>query len=194
MEEDRTTAELIVTLGDDVDRCHDGLIAAIDAGSVDEAGNVTADYGFYARQLIRVILAYIEGVTFSVKASAAAHCLERGIDILPEERFLAVDVDHILNEKGEVIEQRAMLRLAPNIRFAFGLSEKAYGSGPLFDPSTEWWSCLKTTIKVRDRLMHPKMPEDVDISGDEIVAALKARAGFDNLLVEYAKARKRNAI
>jgi len=185
--EERTTAELIVTLGNDVDRCHKALVDAIDAGSVDKDGRVTADYGFFARQLVRAIFAYIEGITFSVKATAARHCLLSGIDISPQERFLAVDVDHALNDKGEVVEQRAMLRLAANVRFAFALTEKAFGIEPLFDPSVEWWSCLKASIKVRDRLTHPKMPGDVDLSGEEIVAMLKARHGFDRLLLEYGK-------
>ena len=185
--EERTTEELIVTLGDDVNRCHQALIQAIDAGSVDGDGSVTADHSFFARQLVRAVFAYIEGITFSVKASAAHYCLENGIDISPQERFFAVDIDHSLDERGEVVEQRAMLRLAANMRFAFMLTEKAYGIERLFDPSLEWWSCLKKSIKVRDRLTHPKMPEDVDISGDEVVAVLKARQGFDALLMEYAK-------
>jgi hypothetical protein len=185
--EERTTAELIINLGNDVDRCHKALIEAIDAGSVDDDRSVTADYGFFARQLVRAVFAYIEGITFSVKVSAAERCLASGVDISPQERFFAVDVNHSLDERGEVVEQRAMLRLAANVRFAFALTEKAYGIKPLFDPGVEWWSCLKTSIKVRDRLMHPKMPDDVDISGDEIVAVLKAREGFDSLLLEYGK-------
>ncbi|MFY9327502.1 MAG: hypothetical protein WAO76_05705, partial [Georgfuchsia sp.] len=51
-----------------------------------------------------------------------------------------------------------------------------------FDPSSEWWGCLKKTIKVRDRLMHPRMPLDIDISDEEVVDALKATEGFFNAL------------
>ena len=39
--------------------------------------------------------------------------------------------------------------------------------------------------QVRDRLMHPKMPGDLNISGDEIVDVLKAKEGFDKLLLAY---------
>jgi len=150
---------------------------------------VNADYEFFARQLIRAVFAYIEGITFSVKVRAAAHCIENGVEISPQDRFFAADIDHFLDEKGQVVEQRAMLRLASNIRFAFSLSERAYGTGRLFDPGVEWWSCLMKSIRVRDRLTHPKMPEDVDIAGEEIVAVLKAREGFDRLLLEYGRVR-----
>jgi len=144
--EERTTAELIETLGDDIDRCHGEILKAIDAGSVDENGDVTADYAFHARQLVRAFFAYLEGVTFSVKISAADLCLENGIDISPQERFIAAEVDHIVGEKGEVIEQRAQIRLIANLRFAFALTEKARGITARFDPGVEWWSCLKKAI------------------------------------------------
>jgi len=187
--EDRTTEELINTLGDDVDRCHKALVEAIDDGTVEEDGGIVADYQFYARQFVRAVFSYIEGITFSVKVSAAHFCMENGVNISAQERFFAVDVDHALDDKGEVIEQRAMLRLATNVRFAFMLTERAHGIEKLFDPSIEWWSCFKKSIKVRDRLMHPKMPEDIDISGDEIIAVLKAYSGFNDLLMEYSKCK-----
>jgi len=34
--------------------------------------------------------------------------------------------------------------------------------------------------------MHPKLPEDLDVSGEEIVSVLKAREGFEKLLLVYA--------
>lgn len=44
--EELTTKRLIETLGDDVDRCHKNLLGSIDEGTVDEQGNVDADYEF----------------------------------------------------------------------------------------------------------------------------------------------------
>src|SRR5207249_626842 len=115
---------------------------------------VHADYEYHARQLIRAIFAFIEAVTFSVKVKAAEYCLSHNRDISDGERFLVVDVEHVLTEKGEIVERPAHIRLADNIRFAFSLQEKALGLTKMFDPSTEWWSCLKSSIKVRDRLTH----------------------------------------
>lgn len=68
VDNERTTQEVINTLGNDCDRCHDALIASIDNGKVDEHGNADAEYEFHARQLIRAIFAYIEAVTFSMRA------------------------------------------------------------------------------------------------------------------------------
>jgi hypothetical protein len=181
--DERTTAELIEKLGDDVARCHAGLIEAIDEGGIDRDGGVSADYEYHARQLIRSILAYIEGVTFSVKIKCVDHCLRAGIEVSDNERYLAVEVDPELNEKGEVVERSSKLRLMSNIRFAFRLFEKASKHASRFDPGSEWWSCLHETVRVRDRLTHPKMPADIEVSGEEIVKALKARSGFEQALM-----------
>lgn len=183
--EERTTKELIQTLGEDFERCYRGLLQSFDEGTIDEDGNLDADYEFYARQLIRTVFAYIEGVTFSVKVTAVAHCMQRGIEILPQERYIAVEVDYELNEKGEVVERPARTKLPSNIRFAFMLSEKAHELPPQFDASAEWWFCLRESIKVRDRLMHPRMPGDLDVSPEELIKALKAKNGFDRVLHCY---------
>ena len=185
--ENRTTSELIETLGNDVTRCHQELITAIDKGTVDSSGNVDADHEYHARQLVRTIFAFIEGVTFSMKVKAAAHCLKNETDISDGERFFAVDMDHILTDKGQVLERPAHIKLSDNVRFAIALQEKALDLTDTFDASCEWWSCFKSSIRLRDRLTHPKMPEDIDVSGNEIVNVLKAYEGFKEQALKYVE-------
>ena len=94
--EERTTKELIQTLGEYFERCYQGLLQSFDEGTTDEDGNLDADYEFHARQLIRAVFAYIEGVTFSVKVTAAVDCMQRSIEISPQERYIAIEVDYEL--------------------------------------------------------------------------------------------------
>lgn len=190
MDEERTTREVIELLGQDCDRCHAELLAAIDSGEVDAEGNVDADYEFHARQLIRAIFAYIEAVTFSVKAWSAWRCMGAGIDITPEERYFATDTEYELNDRGEVVESTAKISLARNIRFALSLNRRAHGVMEPFDASVEWWSCLRKAMRVRDRLTHPKLPGDLDVSGDEIVEVLKAKAGFESEVLRDAVSKE----
>jgi len=158
MSDERTTRELMEQLGDDCARCHATLVECIDAGEVDDDGGVRADYEFHARQLSRAVFAYIEAVTFSVKAWSAGRCMELGIDITPQERYFATDTEYDLNDRGEIVETTAKIPLARNIRFALAMNRKARGVADAFDASVEWWSCLKEAIHIRDRLTHPKMP------------------------------------
>jgi len=178
-----------MTLGEDVNRCHRELIEALDANNARE--NLLAEYEYHARQLIRAFFAFVEGITFSAKIRAVADCTDRGIDVSPQERFYAAEVHYVLDDQGRVVEQRAHVRLGPNVRFVFALLERARGVS-LLDPTAEWWSCFKKSIRVRDRLMHPKMPADVNVSPDEIIDVLKAKAGFQTALLAYPpRARKK---
>ena len=185
MNDEHTTRELMEQLGEDCDRCHAELIECIDAGKVDDDGSVHADYEYHARQLVRAVFAYIEATTFSVKVRSAGHCMEHGIEITPQERYFATDTEYEINDRGEIVEAVAKISLARNIRFALAMKRKAYGIANPFDASVEWWSCLREAIKIRDRLTHPKMPGDLNVSGDDIVKVLKAKQGFEEELLHH---------
>ena len=101
------------------------------------------------------------------------------------ERYFATDTEYELSDRGKIVESVAKISLARNIRFALALNRKAHKVSEPFDPSIEWWSCLKEAIKIRDRLTHPKMPGNLDVSGDEIVKALKAKKGFEDEVLCY---------
>ena len=181
-DDDRTTGEVIEILSEDCERCRKELISAIDNGEVCERS-----YGYPARQLIRAIFAYIEAVTFSVKAKSAGHCMENDIEITPQERYFATDTEYQLNDRGEVVETVAKISLARNIRFSLSINRKAHGDSEPFDASVEWWNCMKKAIRVRDRLAHPKMPEDLDISGEDIVNAVNAKTGFEKEVMRHGE-------
>jgi len=185
MDAERTTRELIETLGEDYERCYREILKSFDEGTIDADGNLHADYEFHARHLLRAVFAYIEGVTYSVKVSAAWKCLQDGVEITPQERYIAAEIQYSISDKGEVLERPAQIPLTRNIRFAFTLTEKAHRIPMQFDPSVEWWSCLREAINVRNRLMHPRMPEELDISPEELIKTIKAKNGFDKLLMHY---------
>lgn len=185
MDDEATTSEVIELLGDDCDRSHAALIAVIDTGKTNANGYVESDYAFHARQLIRAIFAYIEAVTFSVKAASAWRCMEEKIDISPQERYFSVDTEYEISDRGEVVETTAKISLAKNIRFALSLNRKAHKVTEPFDPSVEWWNCMREAIKIRDRLTHPRWPKDLDVSGDEALTVLKAKRGFEEELLRH---------
>jgi hypothetical protein len=129
-------------------------------------------------------------VTFSIKAWSAGFCLEKGIDITPQERYFATDTEYELNDRGEVVETKSRIPLARNIRFALAILRKAHGIEESFDASVEWWGCLKNAIRVRDRLTHPKLPGDLDVSGEDILNALKAKEGFEKEALRFGGSDK----
>lgn len=179
-------------LGDDVQRCHRELWACLKAGDRNDDSTISADYEYHARQLIRSILAYIEAVTFSVKLWSIVRCDRESIPVSAHERYAAIERDVDLSDKGELEERSAKLRLVSNVRFAFRLLARAKRSKEEFDPSVAWWSDFRATMSVRDRLTHPRLPEDVDVSYEEILAALRAKEGFEDTVWSLGKRKKPN--
>jgi hypothetical protein len=114
--------------------------------------------------------------------------MDCGIQITPQERYFATDAEYEINERGEIVEAVAKISLAKNVRFALAMNRKARGISEPFDASVEWWSCFKRAIKVRDRLTHPKLPGDLDVSGEDIVAVLKAKEGFEAEIMRHTGA------
>jgi hypothetical protein len=93
--------------------------------------------------------------------------------------MLAVEEVYDLDSSGQVEKRRAKLRTISNIRFAFSLLAKANQANFTLDVSQKGWQLLQHTLKVRDRLMHPKVPGDLDVFDDEIRDALRAFIWFE---------------
>jgi hypothetical protein len=181
--DERTLNDLIVVLGADVDRCYDNVRDTVEAYRADPESAM--GFEFEARQLIRAIFAYLEGLTFAIKVRAVEESIRKNELVSQAEHDFALEVDHLLNERGEIVERAALINLSRNIRFAFQLYEKVFDHKPRFDAHARWWDCLQRSIKVRDRLTHPRVPEDLDVTANEVIQALEPRQGFRDLLQAY---------
>lgn len=76
--------------------------------------------------------------------------------------------EYHLGPKGEIVEQPARIELKTNIKFAFRLFERLHNLQSEFSTDDSWWSSLCLSIKVRDRITHPKDPIDIDILPSEV--------------------------
>jgi hypothetical protein len=168
-------SDMIIVLAEDFDRCHKNVVNAITDA---RQSNEPMDDQFHARQLIRSLFALVEGVTFAIKMYALAEVEVTGGPISDAERALACEERYQINNQGEAIITSAHIRLKENIRFAFHLFSKVSDTPSNLDVQSEWWNSLVRSIKVRDRLMHPRSPEDLTIYPKETLAAADAERGF----------------
>ncbi len=167
--------DMVIILSEDFDRCLESVISAItDTRQSDDP----IDDQFHARQLVRSLFALVEGVTFSLKRLAITEQIVAGSSISDAERALALEEKYILNNQGEAMVVAAHIRLKENIRFAFHLYSKVFDTPSTLDVQSEWWNSLVRSIKVRDRLMHPRSPEDLTIYPKETRAVADAERGF----------------
>lgn len=147
--------------------------------------SISADSQFVARQFCRASFALVEAIVFWARVSAAKRIEENGIRITPEEWVEIRERKIYVNSDGSCSEERVIVKLKASIRNAFEWKERASGNPKLFDPSQEWWACLMQSIKVRDRLMHPRQTEDLHISLEELLGIYQGVRGLEDALTAY---------
>ena len=83
--------------------------------------------------------------------------------------------------------KQAKTTLKANIRFSFDLCDQCKTHTPIVWRGPEWDN-FSDAIKIRDRLMHPKLQGDMesplDVSSAELIIIHKARNWFSSLLAK----------
>lgn len=181
-----SSLEALVILHKDTEKYHAQATKANEKSDTDEMG-------YQARGLIRSVFAYIEGATFFAKSTAYRICLKENIELSDGEKSFAKELEFQLKNNGQVKERKAHIRFEDNIRFMFNLQNKILKSNksdseqiPYFNPDNQWWQQLKESIKVRDRLTHPKSLDDLVVSIQEINDTMDGFNGFLGVLEKYS--------
>ena len=117
------------------------------------------------RILVRSIFAFFEAIAFVLKSSAL---MTNPVVFKPEEIALAKEEDYELSDTGEAQIRKAKLRFKPNLLFAFQIAAKANQINFKLSVNCHQWDALIRSIKVRDRLTHPKKSEDMTVTEKEI--------------------------
>jgi hypothetical protein len=134
----------------------------------------------HRRMFVRSLFALIEGVSHAMKRSAVRHDHQRVLSA--EEVMLARDESVEANDSGHAVVKSARIRFLPNVRLAFRLWAKIGGFDCTLDVAGIGWSDLKDSVKLRDRLMHPKGVQDLEVSDDEIRQAMRVHIWFNTQL------------
>jgi hypothetical protein len=58
-------------------------------------------------------------------------------------------------------------------------------TGYVIDTGGHWWSDFRKATRVRDRITHPRLPKDLDISPDEVMLITKVEFGFRELMGSF---------
>jgi hypothetical protein len=129
-----------------------------------EADNRASD----RRNYVRSVFAMLEGVTHLRKQIALEREATGQIELTAAERALILEEQYDLNDKGEVRISSKYPRLPQNMRFSYELTRRAISKAPELDTSGEGWMALKNAIRIRHRITHPKSPEDLVVTDDDL--------------------------
>lgn len=152
------------------------LYAKLGADAMISRSRVETDVKEYAiRQYVRTVFAMIEGTIYVMKQLA-----QNGIEKLSAaELALIAEELYDLNDKGEPIIRPNYLKLEKNIKFAFSIYAKSVGLTYTLPVHESGWNSLKQSIKLRNRLMHPKNFSNLDVTDDEFNSAVATHEWFD---------------
>jgi hypothetical protein len=129
------------------------------------------------RAYVRAVFALVEGVSFgfrqiAVKLPQVDHCLTQAeLGILNEESYG-------LKDNGQVSTTTRFLKVQAGTRFTFGICRRVYDIKSEIDYGSRGWDSFTQSIKIRDRLMHPKSVESLTVTDDEIGTVSEALGWF----------------
>lgn len=130
------------------------------------------------RQFVRSMFALIEATLWLFKQEALTQHNNGVARFTHSETALLAELVPILDSEGSAHEMPANLRFTSNVRFAFRSHARAYAYLDVLDVSDHRWNLLRQSARVRNRLMHPKGMQSMDVSDDELLEARSALQWF----------------
>jgi len=123
---------------------------------------------YHRRQYIRALFAMVEGKCFGLKQLAL---LTEKVKFSQAERTFLSEEGCMLTDAGGVATKAAHLKTEQNVKFAFAMYAKSSGLKYAMPVHEKGWSCLKKSLRVRGRLMHPKSKDDFFVSDEDFANA-----------------------
>lgn len=136
------------------------------------------------RAAVRAMFAAVEGILWSLKRDLLADgefkLSQAQIALLREEQYQVAG-------DGSAETRKLLIRLRDNIRFTVHIVNSLYSEYSV-NYSEPGWQSLMESMKVRDRLMHPKAESDLEVTSEELKQALDGVVWFANLISDGRRA------
>lgn len=150
---------------------------------------------FTRRSYIRSVFAIIEGCVWVLKQTILHAPVRKGRikKLALAEYALLSEKAYELKNNGAICEQKKYLKLQDNIRFTFGLINKYFKSGCELGVGTKSWDNFLKAQKIRDRITHPKGPDEIEISDSDLKICKSTSSWFNKLILDFIDSLTPNA-
>jgi hypothetical protein len=138
----------------------------------------TDERPFWGRTIVRSLFAGIEGLCYCNKQIALAAAALKNIDLTSAEVAMLREESYRLNDKGEVESIKSKLGTVPNLAFSLRMLARARGGSYQIDTTSAGWQAFKTSIRVRDRITHPKDASDLQVTKEEVGSTMNGASWF----------------
>lgn len=133
-------------------------IAKIQEG---EENNDTA-----VRTYLRGFFAWVEATIFGLKRIALKMSDHKQL-FSEAELAMLQEQTYDLDEKGNTKLQPKLIPLTKNLRFAFATCSRAFGIANTLNVGDARWDSFQKAIEMRNRITHPRTPEDLHLSDED---------------------------
>lgn len=129
-----------------------------------------------ARRLyVKTFISLVESVLFTLKSEALKTDSSK---LSQAELALLKDKTYELSNKGEATERIYLGNIEKNLKFAFRCFAKAIDINYNPDYSGVGWQSFQKTVRIRNRITHPKFAIDMSIDDNEQETINKAHNWF----------------
>lgn len=143
---------------------------------------------FRRRNYVKTVFSSIEGILFSMKRILLSHYKE-----LSDEEIIKLQEYKLVGaNENKLKKELFLLRMKDNVKFVIRTYEKVKTNGFVTNLKAGDWKKFILSIKIRNRITHPKHSSDLLISEDELKIVQEAYDWFFNVLNELKKQEKMN--
>lgn len=128
------------------------------------------------RAYVRAVFALVEGISFGFRQIALN--LPHTKKLTPAELAILNEESYGLKDNGEVSTTTRFLKVQAGTRFTFSICKRVYEIKSEIDYGSRGWDAFVQSIRIRDRLMHPKSLEALTVTEDELGVVSEALAWF----------------
>ncbi len=122
------------------------------------------------RSLIRAIFAAIEGLTWQLKTNLSQTFR---LSLTHHEYAAMQEESYAVSQVGKVETVQRFIPLQTSLRLTIEIIRRLRPTYSV-DFGSRGWSNLQSAIKTRNRLVHPKVLEDLEVSNSDLEKAMSA--------------------
>lgn len=152
------------------------------------AGNIDNDEtGFWARTYIRTAVSFFEAELHLQRLELLEYCRKNNHKISPEVTVYLTNKKYELNENGDLNERYLQQNIKSSIKFVFKQFSEIKGYELFRRYEESGWGNLVETLKVRNRITHPKRFDEQIVSKKEVEDCTEAIEWFMKNVINYIR-------
>ncbi|QDV11238.1 hypothetical protein CA51_10990 [Rosistilla oblonga] len=153
-----------------------------------------ADGQFERRAYIRSTMATIEGAIWLLKQTCLKAHAPRGAKRMSiAEYAMLSDETYDLKNNGDVRTSTKFLKLPDNLRFTVQICNRLFGCEMDLQVGAAPWDRFLKAVAIRNRIMHPKVSADFEITDQEIDDCKNVVGWFNTMFHDFVMQLTKNA-